>query len=116
MAARKGTAGDLETLRRYRVRRERDLGIAGDLERAVGGLRRARAAAGGLDGAWEELVPDVLRGCAAVDRLSPNGVLTVRATSAAAAYEAEQWLRGAGLDALRARCVKPVRTFKIVVK
>lgn len=112
--ARRAAENELETLRRYRVRPAKNISIAGDLEREVKALRKAREASGGLDGAWEELLPGELRGAARIERLTPGGILRIRAHGRSAAYLVEQWLRSGGLDLLRGRTSVAIKVFRVV--
>lgn len=111
---RRDAERELETLRRYRVRPAKNVSIAGDLEREVKALRKTHAASGGLDGAWEELLPGDLRGGARIERLTPAGILRVQAQGRSAAYLVEQWLRGGGLDLLRGRTSAAIKSFRVV--
>jgi hypothetical protein len=93
----------LETLRKFRNRPARDLSLTSDLDRVRKELVRVQNAAGGLDAAWNELIPPHLAPHATVVKLSPGGVLTVRASDSGAAYEIDQWLRAGGFAQLRQR-------------
>jgi hypothetical protein len=104
----------IEALRQWRAPKSRDLSLARPLRDLTADLRRSRGSADGLRSAWDELAPPAIRASGHVERLSPNGVLTIRLSHAAAAYDAEQWLRGGGFDALRARSTKSVRAYRIV--
>jgi hypothetical protein len=105
---------ELEQLRRYRNRGGADLSISKAVESLTRQVVRQAGACAGLDSAWAEVVPAGLVGLTQVIRLSPGGVLTVRATDAAAAYELDQWVRGGGLAVLRQACRRTLRRVKVV--
>jgi hypothetical protein len=109
-------AQQLEVLRRFRSVRGRDVSIGGEVERVRRGLTRERSALGGLDSAWEDLAPPDLAPRVRVVRLSPGGVATLAATDAAAAYEADVWLRSGGLARLRSRCTSAIRRARVVTQ
>jgi hypothetical protein len=106
---------DLARLRKYRAPAKRDLSIGGEVDRLRKQVTRRAGALGGLDEAWAEIVPPALAGVCRAQRLTPGGVLTVRATDSSAMYEMDQWVRGGGLGALRAACSATLRHVKVVV-
>mgnify|MGYP000078052332 CR=1 FL=1 len=100
---------ELDQLRRFRNRPRPDVSITREVEALRKEVARRANAAGGMDTAWAELAPPGVRAVCAVVRLSPGGLLTVRAPDAAARFEADQWLRTGGLAALRGRCAATLR-------
>jgi hypothetical protein len=106
---------DLARLRKHRAPKKRDLSIGDDIERLRKQVARRAGALGGLDESWGELVPAALAAVCRAERLTPGGVLTVRATDASAMYEMDQWVRGGGLARLRAACSATLRSVKVVV-
>ncbi len=111
----KDDASRLAALRRLRATPAPDRSVRGVVEFVTRDLVRAVKARGGMDGAWDELVPPGLRAGASVERLTPGGVLCVRVRDAGARYELEVWLRSGGLEALRGRCDTPLRRVKMEV-
>lgn len=111
----KDDASRLAALRRLRNPAAPDRSVRGAVEFVTRDLVRAVKARGGMDGAWDELVPAGLRAGASVERLTPGGVLCVRVRDAGARYELEVWLRSGGLDALRGRCDRTLRRVKMEV-
>ncbi len=77
--------------------------------------RGGRGRLGGLDEAWGELVPRELAGVCRAVKLTPGGLLTVRADDASVMYEMDQWLRSGGLAVLRAACSVGLKRVKVVV-
>ncbi|MBX3354133.1 MAG: DUF721 domain-containing protein [Phycisphaeraceae bacterium] len=99
------TIAQLERLRSFRGRRERDTAIAPLLEAIRRDLKRQDRSAGGADEAWRRLLPAELLLTTRVISFA-RGVLVVAADSSATAYELNRFLRS-GLEAeLRAelRC------------
>jgi hypothetical protein len=112
---RRSLRDDLSRLRQFRVAKRRDLSIGDELERLRKQVTRRAGALGGLDELWMELLPRELVGVCRAERLTPGGVLTVRASDASAVYEVDQWVRGGGLAVLRANCSATLRSVKVVV-
>ena len=106
---------DLALLRKYRVAKARDLSIGDEVERLRKQVSRRAGALGWLDEQWGTLVPPALAGVCSAVRLSPGGVLTVRATDSAAMYEMDQWVRAGGLAILRTQCSATLRSVKVVL-
>lgn len=75
---------------------------------------RSAGALGGLDEAWGSLLPPELAGVSRPQKLTAGGLLTVRATDAAAVYEVDQWVRSGGLAVLRGACKATLRRVKVV--
>lgn len=111
---KRSPAQQLETLRRFRNAKP-DRSIGRDVDAITKGVSRARAASGGLDGAWAELVPPAIAPLARVQRVTPGGLVTLAVRDSAAMYEVDLWLRDGGLAALRARCAVPVRRVRLVL-
>ncbi|CAG0961865.1 hypothetical protein PHYC_00769 [Phycisphaerales bacterium] len=101
----------VERLRKFRAPAPRDRSIGSEVDRVVREAAKRNNSAGGMSAAWQELAP--ARGVSRVEKLTPGGVLVVRATDAGARYELDVWLRSGGLEALRARCKTTLRRVKI---
>ncbi|MBI1189440.1 MAG: DUF721 domain-containing protein [Tepidisphaera sp.] len=111
---RRSPAQSLDLLRKNRVWRspQQHLGpLVESVQREV--ATRANASAG-LDDAWARLAPPELQGAAVVGGLSAGGILTIRASGAAARYEIEVWLRSGGEAALRGACTRTLRRVKVI--
>ncbi|USO00085.1 MAG: DUF721 domain-containing protein [Phycisphaeraceae bacterium] len=92
----------LSLIRRYRAVGGRDPAIADTVARERARLERAARDDGDIVSAWDGLVPDHLRGRAAIVGLR-GGVLTVRCRSAPDRFALDRWLRSGGERELRAR-------------
>jgi hypothetical protein len=110
---RRAPARQLDDLRRFRVRAPADTSLAPDIESIRRDLAGRRRATGGLDQAWDAIVPPDLRQSTRVERLTPGGVLTITAADSAALYEMDRWIRSGGLETLRAHCSVPLRRVKL---
>ncbi len=95
----------IEQLRRFRNRPARDLSLAPDLARVKADAVRAQKASDAIGVAWAEVIPELLRvKVAPVSHV--RGVLTVKASDAAARYLFDQWLRAGGLRELQSRATR----------
>lgn len=95
----------LERLRRFRGRRERDTSIAPLVAAVERELSRQDRAAGGADEAWRRIIPEPLAAASRVVTFA-RGTLHVAAESPAAAFEIDRVLRAGAEAELRAalRC------------
>lgn len=91
----------LERLRLFRGRRERDTSIASLINSIDRDLKRQDRAVGGADDAWQRLVPAELLQATRVISFA-RGVLVVAANSSACAFELDRALRGGLEGELRA--------------
>ena len=100
---------NLQQLRKWRTRPDRDLSIAGPVREAAAQAQQRHDAGQGAGQAWDELVPPRLRRRCTVLQLQ-RGILTVRIPDAAARFELDRWLRSGGEAALARRGVKRVKS------
>ena len=98
---REVTAGEqIEQLRRYRGRRERDWSISGLLERTRRELDKSRRRSGAFIELWQSLVPAALERDTRVVSIR-RGVVTVEVAGSSVAYELDRQLRDGLLADLR---------------
>jgi len=91
----------LERLRRFRGRRERETSIAPLVLSIDRDLKRQDRAVGGADDAWRQLVPKELADATRVVSFA-RGTLVVMADSSSSAFEIDRALRGGLEGQLRA--------------
>jgi hypothetical protein len=106
---------ELARLRTFRNFKKRDLSIGDEVARIQKKFTRSAGALGGLDEAWASLLPPELGALSRPQKLTAGGLLTVRASDAAAVYELDQWVRSGGLAVLRGACKATLRRVKVVV-
>lgn len=107
---------DLSSLRKWRNRAAPDLSIKAEVDSLRKKVVRSAKALGGLDDAWEEIVPREWGVVVKLSKLTAGGVLVVECPDASAAYALDQWKRAGGLEALRGRCSATLRDVRVVVK
>jgi hypothetical protein len=107
------TPANLEQLRQSRVRPARDLSIAATMGGIQKQLRQQARSVGGIGDAWVRLVPAGLLEQTSVVGVS-RGVLTVRASTAAARFELDRWLKSGGEDALVKGATATLSRVKVV--
>jgi hypothetical protein len=90
----------------------KDTTLTKALDGLVKGLRREQKAVGGLEGAWDAVVPAGLASACTPAGVRA-GVLTVRSLNASARYKFEQWLRGGGEDRLKAACSAGIQRVRV---
>jgi Dna[CI] antecedent, DciA len=95
------TLAQLERLRLFRGRRERDTSIAPLVNAVERDLKRQDRAVGGADAAWGRLVPAELLRLTRVVSFA-RGTLVVAAHCSATAFELDRALRGGLENELRA--------------
>lgn len=105
---------NISALRSLRAKPAFDNSLSAAIEPIRKQFVRQHKAAAGVDTSWNTHAPANLRPLAQFDRLTPGGLLTLKVSDAAAAYEIDHWLRSGGLDLLRAACTKPLRRVKLV--
>jgi hypothetical protein len=98
----------LKKLRSWRVRPDRDLTIARQVGTALRDATAKHQKSDRVAAAWESTAPAQLRQQCSIGGAS-GGVLTVKATSAAARFQLDRWLRGGGEAALRSGGVARVK-------
>ncbi len=103
----------VERLRGFRVRAGRPASIEAEVEAARREAGHRRRAVGGIERAWEEVVPEALRARCALVRFS-RGVVTVKAFDGAAMYELDRFLRAGGEARLARVAGAPVRRVRVV--
>lgn len=104
----------LRLLREHRVG-GREPSIAEVVAKERARLERAARDDGGIASAWDRVVPEGLRGRAALVGLK-GGVLTVRCRSASDRFALDRWLRGGGEAALRAAARVALTRVRLVLK
>ncbi len=97
----------LDRLREHRVRAERARGLGDELATFVQGIRKRSAQAQRAADAWAAAAPDAVAASTRVLDLKA-GTLSVAARSAADRHAADRWLRGGGLEDLRAIAKAPI--------
>lgn len=103
----------VERVRGYRVRAEKDVGVGGEIERVVGGVKRVARAVGGVERAWEESVPRAIGERARPEGLRA-GVLTIRAEDSSTRSAVSVWLRSGGETVLKRACGATVKRIRVV--
>ncbi|MCC5822930.1 MAG: hypothetical protein LAT64_04605 [Phycisphaerales bacterium] len=100
-------AAALERLRGHRVRADRGRGLGDELASFVKGVKKLSDQAQRAADAWAAAAPDAVAASTRVVDLKA-GALRVVARSAADRHAADRWLRGGGLDELRAIAHAPI--------
>lgn len=103
----------IERLRRLRGERAWGASLSGEFESLARGVRRADRAVGGLGRSWAELVGEELARDSEPTGMRA-GTLSVRCGSAAARHRLDVFLRGGGIEKLRAACGATLRRVKLV--
>lgn len=104
----------MERLRGSRVRTDRGRGLGADVVAMVKGIKRISAQAQRATNAWAAAAPDTVAPNTRVADLKA-GTLTVEVRSAADRHAADRWLRGGGLDDLRAIAHAPITRVRFVL-
>lgn len=104
----------LQRLRGLRVRPERDLGLAADVDLARKGVKRRTAAEEAAARAWEAVAPDAFVATVRFVELKRK-VLVVRAADAGVRYRLEAWLRGGGEATVASVAKAAIARVKVVV-
>lgn len=105
----------LRTLREHRVYPGPDRSIAGPVGRLRAALERQIRDGDDVSKAWDRVVPERLRGRAAVVGCKA-GVLTIRCRSAADRYTLDRWLRSGGEQAVRREARSAVKKIALVLR
>jgi hypothetical protein len=105
----------LNSLREHRVRPGVDHSIAGPIARLRATLERQVRDGDDVSAAWDRVVPEHLRGRAAVVGCK-GGVLTIRCRSASDRYTLDRWLRGGGEQAVRDAARSMVKRVRLVLR
>ncbi len=105
--------GEIERLRRLRVRPAAAVGVGAALASIQKQLRRSARAVGGLGDAWESILPPELAAASTPERLS-GGTLTIRTADGAARFALDRWLRAGGELLVRGACAGSVRRIRLV--
>lgn len=104
---------EIESLRRYRVRGERDLSLRAEMDGRARDLKKQERGLGGIAEAWAGVVPPELAERTVLVGVS-RGVLTVRAADSVTKWELEVLLRSGGEAELLRRSPVSVRRIRIV--
>ena len=104
-------AAALERLRGHRVRAERGRGLGDELAAFVKGIKKLSGQAQRAAEAWAAAAPDTVVASTRVVDLKA-GTLSVAVRSAADRHAADRWLRGGGLEDLRAIAKAPITRVK----
>lgn len=104
---------ELEKLRRFRAQIAPDLSIGKDVTKLFKDFAKQQKAVGGLDDLWRSIAPVEFVERASIKKLSNAGVLTIKTTDAAAAWEFDQWLRGGGMATIRKNCKTTIKSVRI---
>lgn len=107
-------AAALERLRGSRVRADRGRGLGADVAAMVKGIKKISAQAQRATDAWAAAAPDAVMPTTRVADLK-SGTLVVEVRSAADRHAADRWLRGGGLDDLRAIAKAPITRVRFVL-
>ncbi len=105
----------LHNLRERRNRSAPDRSIADPIARLRAQFERQIRDGGDISAAWDRVVPERLRGRAAVVGCK-SGVLTIRCRSASDRYTLDRWLRGGGEQAVRDAARAAVKRVKLVLR
>lgn len=107
-------ARQLDNLRQWRNRPEKDLSLASPLAEVARDIKRRARSFGSLGAAWQQLTPPDL-----VERTSlvslARGILTVRCDDAACKFELDRWLRSGGEVAVIKRAATTLNRVKLVL-
>lgn len=106
-------ARDLEKLRKYRVRGERDRHIGDEVVRQRTELEKVRKSLKGAGEAWGKVIPEAIAKRCRLVSLA-RGVLSVRTEDSATGYELDRFLRGGGLREVQRACTVTVSRIKII--
>jgi len=104
---------ELEKLRRFRAQVSPDLTMKEDVTKLYRDFNRQQKAATSLDDIWREIAPAAFVDRASIKKISTGGILTIRTSDAAAAWEFDQWLRGGGMAELKKRCKTQIKSVRI---
>ena len=105
----------LNSLRTNRAVPNPDRSIAETVARAQAKYKRLVRDGDKIASAWDRVVPERLRGRAAVVGCK-GGVLTIRCRSASDRYSLDRWLRGGGEQAVRDSARAAVKSVKLVLR
>ena len=105
----------LKNLRGHRVKEGPDRSIAGPIARLRAQFERQVRDGGDVSAAWDRVVPERLRGRAAVVGCK-GGVLTIRCRSASDRYTLDRWLRAGGEQAVRDAARSAVKSVRLVLR
>lgn len=110
----RAAGGRLERLRGHRVRADRDMTVAAEVERLRRTVRKRTAAEEAAAQAWAAVVPDEFAGaCEFVE--FKRKTLTVRARDAGVRYRVERWLSAGGEKTIAGVARAPVGRVKVIV-
>ena len=105
----------LEQLRGHRVRTRGEIDLGGIAGAIADRARKRAREVGAVAQAWEVCVPEELRrDCELLSHT--RGVVGVRASSSAARFRLDRWLRGGGEALLRREAKAPVTRVRIVTR
>lgn len=113
MIRRSPVTMELEKLRRFKAQVSPDLSMKEDVTRLFKDFSKQQKAANSLDDVWREIAPAAFVDRASIKKISSSGVLTIRTSDAAAAWEFDQWLRGGGMAELKKRCKTQIKSVRI---
>lgn len=105
---------EIAQLRKWRAPYTRDVSIADSVQKLTSDARKQHKAVTSLGVAWDEIVPSHLVGASSIQRLTPAGILTIKADDAATRYELDRWLRGVGEVLVKMRSTKTVKSIRLV--
>ena len=106
---------EIGALRKHRVRKAPDCGIASELQRLANQYERQSAGLGGLAEHWQALAPEDAQRVATLKAFA-RGVLTIAVPDASARFLLDRALRsGLRRDLIRAS-KSPLRDIKVVVE
>lgn len=105
----------MESLRAFRTRKDRDVGLEGELGRLAREYGKSATGLGEVAEAWEALAGADIRGLCRLKGLS-RGVLTITVEDASARYRVDRALRGGLRRELIRASRSPVRDVKVRVE
>lgn len=110
----RGAAARVERVRSLRVRAAPDLGVGGEVVRALKGVKKRSRDEQAAADAWDAVAPDEFgEVCRFVE--IKRKALVVRATDAGVRYRVERWLRTGGEKTVIAVARAPVSRVKVVM-
>ncbi|MBL9002414.1 MAG: DUF721 domain-containing protein [Phycisphaerae bacterium] len=106
---------ELARLRRFKAQMAPDLSMQKSVTDLYRTFTKQQKAVSELDDTWRQIAPEEFADRASLHKISANGVMTIKASDSATAFEFDRWLRSGGLLEIKQRCKTTVKSVKIEI-